>query len=82
MKPSRPTPTSNPVLKTPGGNPGGFSFGPFPHHPYTLDHAISYIEVAMSRKSETLFAICVDDEAVGGIGFTIRSDVERFSAEL
>jgi len=36
----------------------------------------------MSRKSETLFAICVDDEAVGGIGFTIRSDVERFSAEL
>ncbi len=53
----------------------------FPH-PYTLDHAVSYIEMAMSRKPETLFAICVDDEAVGGIGVTIRTDIERLSTEL
>lgn len=53
----------------------------FPH-PYTYGHAVSYIEMAMSRKPETLFAVCVDDEAVGGVGFTIRTDIERLSAEL
>lgn len=53
----------------------------FPH-PYTQDHAVSYIEMATGNKPETLFAICIDDEAVGGIGFTIKSDVERLSAEL
>ncbi|HOT27479.1 MAG TPA: GNAT family N-acetyltransferase [Candidatus Ozemobacteraceae bacterium] len=53
----------------------------FPH-PYTHDHAVSYIEMAMSKKPETLFAICVEDEAVGGIGVIIRTDIERLSAEL
>jgi len=29
-----------------------------------------------------MFAIAVDDEAVGGIGFTVLTDVERVSAEI
>lgn len=53
----------------------------FPH-PYTHADAVSYIEMALGKNPETLFAICVDDEAVGGIGFTVRSEVERLSAEL
>ena len=31
---------------------------------------------------ETTFAIAVDDEAVGSIGFVLRHDVERVSAEI
>jgi RimJ/RimL family protein N-acetyltransferase len=29
-----------------------------------------------------MFAIAVEDEAVGGIGFTVLTDVERVSAEI
>jgi RimJ/RimL family protein N-acetyltransferase len=36
----------------------------------------------MSQRPETMFAIAVDDEAVGGIGFTVLTDVERVSAEI
>ena len=32
--------------------------------------------------SETSFAIAVDDQAVGGIGFVLHPDVERVSAEI
>ena len=34
------------------------------------------------RTPETTFAIAVDDEAVGSIGFVLRTDVERVSAEI
>ena len=36
----------------------------------------------MSQRPEMMFAIAVDDEAVGGIGFTVLTDVERVSAEI
>ena len=36
----------------------------------------------MSQRPETMFAIAVADEAVGGIGFTVLTDVERVSAEI
>ena len=36
----------------------------------------------MSQRPETMFAIAVDDEAVGGMGFTVLTDVERVSAEI
>lgn len=53
----------------------------FPH-PYSIDHAKAFIARAMNAKPETMFAMCVNDEAVGGIGFTLHSDVERISAEI
>lgn len=53
----------------------------FPN-PYTREDARRFIERARAAEPETMFAISVSDEAVGGIGFTLHSDVERVSAEV
>jgi RimJ/RimL family protein N-acetyltransferase len=53
----------------------------FPH-PYTAHHAREFIRSVKSRTPETTFAIAVDDEAVGSIGFVLHPDVERVSAEI
>jgi RimJ/RimL family protein N-acetyltransferase len=53
----------------------------FPH-PYTIDHADAFIAWVTGMTPQTLFAIAVDDEAVGGIGYTLHDDVERASAEM
>ena len=53
----------------------------FPH-PYTRQDARAYIRSVRERVPETTFAIAVADEAVGSIGFVLRHDVERVSAEI
>ncbi|MBN1782573.1 GNAT family N-acetyltransferase [bacterium] len=53
----------------------------FPH-PYRIEHAYEFIQKAAAMDPETYFAICVDDRAVGGIGYVLHTDVERISAEL
>jgi RimJ/RimL family protein N-acetyltransferase len=53
----------------------------FPH-PYTLADAEQFIAGALSRRPETFFAIEVDGEAAGSIGFGLQEDVERVSAEI
>jgi ribosomal-protein-alanine N-acetyltransferase len=53
----------------------------FPH-PYTLRDAELFIGEALAAKPETVFAIAVDDEAVGAVGVTPGTDVERVSAEI
>jgi RimJ/RimL family protein N-acetyltransferase len=53
----------------------------FPH-PYTVADASAFLQSAMARVPESWFAIAVDDQAVGGIGFTLHHDVERVSAEI
>lgn len=53
----------------------------FPH-PYTRLDGRSFIRTMRRRQPEAAFAIAVDDEAVGGIGFVMHSDVERVSAEI
>lgn len=53
----------------------------FPH-PYTVADAERCIDTATSADPETMFAVAVDGNAVGGIGFTLHSDVERVSAEI
>jgi ribosomal-protein-alanine N-acetyltransferase len=53
----------------------------FPH-PYMLKDAREYIRGVRQRTPETSFAIAVDDEAIGGIGFMLHPDVERVSAEI
>ena len=50
----------------------------FPH-PYTSKHAATWIR---SARRATQFAIDVDGEAVGGIGYLIGEDVYRRSAEI
>ena len=53
----------------------------FPH-PYTLRDAKAFIHSSASARPQVSFAIIVDGEAAGGIGFSSGSDVERFSAEI
>ena len=53
----------------------------FPH-PYTRHDAREFIQSVTSRPPETTFAIAVDGEAVGCVGFVLRPDVERVSAEI
>ena len=53
----------------------------FPH-PYTAADARNWIQRALSTRPETSFAIDLSGEAVGGIGFDLRTDVERYSAEV
>ena len=53
----------------------------FPH-PYTARDSVSFIRRARSIQPETTFAIEVDGEAAGSIGFMLQHDVERVSAEV
>ena len=53
----------------------------FPH-PYSRRDAREFLKGVKQRTPETLFAIAVGEEAVGGIGFVLHPDVERVSAEI
>jgi ribosomal-protein-alanine N-acetyltransferase len=53
----------------------------FPH-PYTMHDAREFIRSLRTRTPETAFAIAVNGEAAGGVGFVLRHDVERVSAEI
>ena len=49
--------------------------------PYTLEDAKDFIQQAMARNPETYFAIDIEGNAIGSIGYVLNSDVERISAE-
>jgi ribosomal-protein-alanine N-acetyltransferase len=53
----------------------------FPH-PYTPQDARDFITSLRHRTPETTFAIAVNGEAAGSVGFVLRQDVERVSAEI
>lgn len=53
----------------------------FPH-PYTLADARNWLDMVVGVKPENSFAIVVEGEAVGGIGYTVQPDVGRRSAEI
>jgi RimJ/RimL family protein N-acetyltransferase len=53
----------------------------FPH-PYTRQDGRAYLHQVRTASPETTFAISVDGAAVGSIGFVLRTDVERVSAEI
>ena len=53
----------------------------FPH-PYTIADARQFIQSVAGAKPTMLFAMVVDGEAAGGIGFYPDADIERFSAEI
>ena len=53
----------------------------FPH-PYTIDDAREFIKSLRHRTPETTFAIAVNGEAAGSVGFVLRQDVERVTAEI
>jgi len=53
----------------------------FPH-PYAISDAEAFISMARRAAPETMFAIAVEDRAVGGVGYMLHTDVERVSAEI
>jgi RimJ/RimL family protein N-acetyltransferase len=53
----------------------------FPY-PYTRANGQTYLRHVRETRPETSFAIAVNEEAVGGIGFVPQQDVERVSAEI
>ncbi|MQA30069.1 MAG: GNAT family N-acetyltransferase [Luteitalea sp.] len=53
----------------------------FPH-PYTRHDGLTFLRAMRKASPETVFAIDVAGEAVGGIGFMLQHDVERVSAEI
>jgi RimJ/RimL family protein N-acetyltransferase len=53
----------------------------FPH-PYSMADATAFLGAAAAMQPRTWFAVTVDDEAVGGIGYTLHGDVERVAAEI
>ncbi len=53
----------------------------FPH-PYNLSDAESFLSLVQLQEPKSYFAIASNEEAFGGIGLGIGSDVHRFTAEL
>ena len=53
----------------------------FPH-PYTKTDGQNFVRTSREMRPETFFAIAVNGQAVGGIGFVLQSDVDRMSAEV
>lgn len=53
----------------------------FPH-PYGIDDAHQFIAMARDMSPRTYFAIVVDGELAGGIGYVPGNDVERVGAEV
>ena len=53
----------------------------FPH-PYTRTDAQNWIQGSLTETPETNFAIDLFEKAVGGISFQLKTDVERYSAEV
>jgi RimJ/RimL family protein N-acetyltransferase len=53
----------------------------FPH-PYTAADGRRFLKNVRASTPETMFAIAVERQAVGGIGYVLQRDVERVSAEI
>ena len=51
----------------------------FPY-PYTMDHAIHWVNILANQDPLVNFAITIDDEVIGGIGIEPREDVYRKTA--
>lgn len=53
----------------------------FPH-PYGIADGRAFIQMALQMKPQTYFAIEAGGQLAGGIGYTLRTDVERIGAEV
>ena len=53
----------------------------FPH-PYTVADGARWIATATAMRPEVHFCLAIEDQAVGGIGFELKSDVYRRSADI
>ncbi|MCH7652912.1 MAG: GNAT family N-acetyltransferase, partial [Chloroflexi bacterium] len=53
----------------------------FPH-PYTKADADAWLDLVVGQDRPTSFAIATESEAIGGMGFTLKDDVRRRTAEI
>ena len=53
----------------------------FPH-PYTQEAGEAFIAMANSKKPVSIFALCLNNEAIGGIGVHPQQDIHEKCAEL
>jgi ribosomal-protein-alanine N-acetyltransferase len=53
----------------------------FPH-PYTQEAGLAFITMANSKKPLSIFALCLNNEAIGGIGVHPQQDIHEKCAEL
>jgi ribosomal-protein-alanine N-acetyltransferase len=53
----------------------------FPY-PYEHQHAEAFLAFVAAMSPRTFFAVEIDGEAAGGIGYVLHDDVERVSAEI
>jgi [ribosomal protein S5]-alanine N-acetyltransferase len=53
----------------------------FPN-PFTYEKALNFIKNTSANPGNHYFAITINDEAVGGIGISVQSDIHRKNAEL
>ena len=53
----------------------------FPH-PYTQEAGEAFIAMSNSKKPVSIFAICLNNEAIGGIGVHPQQDIHEKCAEL
>jgi ribosomal-protein-alanine N-acetyltransferase len=53
----------------------------FPH-PYTKEAGLKFIEIAQSHSPTRIFAICLNNQAIGGIGVHPQQDIHEKCAEL
>jgi [ribosomal protein S5]-alanine N-acetyltransferase len=58
-----------------------FTSDAFPH-PYELSDAVTFIRGTLQLQPQRIFAIIVEDKAVGGIGVHPQEGVSRLNAEI
>ncbi len=66
-----------------GNNPrvAAFMTDQFPH-PYTREAAVQFIDKTTQHIPSQVFAITIDDKAIGGIGIFPQNDISRKNAEI
>lgn len=66
-----------------GNNPrvAAFMTDQFPH-PYTTEAAEQFINKTMQYNPAQVFAITIDNKAIGGIGIYPQTDISRMNAEI
>lgn len=69
------------VLYANNENIARFMTNQFPH-PFTLEHAQAFINNATQHQPTKIFAITVNNQAVGGIGIHPQADIYCNNAEL
>ena len=50
--------------------------------PYTLNDAVSFLEMMKTEQKLINFAICYENNFVGMVGLILQDDIYRFSAEM